>query len=197
MPKESMKILRNLNEINEMLAKDGSRTWTEAKNRFAIDEENSFGIAHAVADQILGTTICKMSTRQEDGTEFINAQVHMTCVLPDDRILDDNVRIDSDMNMLPQFGYKGRFADLLPYIVKDSIEYRSFKPNADGKTKSSRLFWKWNTERIAASDCPLKLEDVSAKRAELQAEYAEQSGDETSDNFVAVEVDEEILAMFA
>jgi hypothetical protein len=192
-----MKILRDLNAINAMLVKDGSRDWTEAKNRFAIDEENSFGIAHSIADQILGTTICKMSFRESDGSEFINAQVHMTCVLPNGRILDDNVRIDSDMNLLPSFGYKGRFSDLLPYIVKDSIEYRSFKPSGEGKTKSSRLFWKWNTERIAASDCPLKLDDVSAKRAELQAEYAEQSGDDNSDNFVAVEVDEEILAMFA
>lgn len=190
-----MKILRDLKAINNLLVKDSSRTWTEAKNRFAIDEEGSFGIAHAVADQILGTTICKMSTRQEDGSEFINAQVHMNCVLPDGRILDDNVRIDSDMNLLPKFGYKGRFADLLPYIVKDSIEYRSFKKNADGKTKSSRLFWKWNTERIAAADCPLKLDDVSAKRAELMAEASEDV--DTSDNFVAVEVDEEILAMFA
>lgn len=189
-----MKILRNLNEINAMLVKDSSRQWTEAKNRFAIDEANSFGIAHAVADQILGTTICKMSVSETDGSEFINAQVHMTCVLPGGRILDDNVRIDSDMNMLPQLDYKGRFSDLLPYIVKDSIEYRCFKPNAKGETKSGRLFWKWNTERIAAADCPLKLEDVSDKRAKLMAETSEE---DTSDNFVAVEVDEEILAMFA
>lgn len=177
-----------------MLAKDSSRKWHEAKNRFAIDEANSFGISNSIADQILGTTICKMSTKEEDGSEFINAQVHMTCVLPNGRILDDNVRIDSDMNLLPQFDYKGRFADLLPYIVKDSIEYRSFKPNANGKTKSSRLFWKWNTERIAAADCPLKLEDVSDKREKLMALA---SDEDDSDNFVAVEVDEEILAMFA
>ncbi len=185
-----MKILRNLAEINKAVVTDGSRSWTEAKNRFAIDEEKSFGIAHAVAADILGTTISKMSVNKETGEEFINAQVHMSCTLPNGRILDDNVRMDSDMNLLPAFGFKGKFSDLLPYIAKDSIEYRVFKPNADGKTKSSRLFWKWNTERLADANCPFKTEDVTAIRDEQRGSYSEDFGG----GFETVEVSAEFIA---
>jgi hypothetical protein len=194
-----MQVLRNVNEINQRLVSDKSRAWTEAKNRFAIDEKNSFGIASNIADQLLGTVISKMSTASDTGEEFINAQVHMTCVLPNGKILDDNVRIDSDMQLLPEYGFKGRFASLLPYIVKDSIEYRAFLPNSEGKTKSSRLFWKWDTNKLAAADCPIKVTDVSADRDRLQAERDEREGADNSDNFVSLAPEEleELAALFA
>lgn len=192
----ALRVIRDVAAINAALINDASRKWTEAKNRFAIDEKNSFIIASAVADQVLGMFICLMSENKTEGNEFINSQVHMNCVLPDGRILDDNVRVESEMNLLPEFGYKRPFREVLPYIVKDSIEYREFLPNGD-KTKSSRLFWKWDTAKLADANCPLKLQDVTAERARLMAEDMERRGEDTSDNFFAVEVDDEIRAMFA
>lgn len=190
-------MLKNINDINAALCKDSSRAWTEAKNRFAIDEDKSFGIPHSLAPSILGTVICKKSTTNE-GDEFINAQVHVTCALPGGRFLDDNVKIDSDMALLPAYGFKGKFAEMLPYIKKDSVEYRVFKPNGEGKTKSSRLFWQWDTDKLADANCPFKTQDVTADREEIRTREAEQRGDDGSDNFTAMSAEdmEALASMF-
>lgn len=183
--------------------------WNRTTKTHVLDSERSYVASNALVAQMAHTmVVAQRAVRDTDrnreqrldriGEEFLSAQVFWGI---ENGMNTDSapIKVDRDMKLLPARGFKGDFAtEVLPYIIPDSVELRYYKVTDEGaeqgRTDCTRIFWRWNTEKLAAAGCPLKVEDVNMMTEEVRSNNAEKGIVGTS-NFTPVDINALIEAL--
>lgn len=172
-----------------------------------LDEENCEAWSDEMVAKYAGslsvdTDFVRDSDRDDCGQEFVRANVSFR-EREGDNVHRTFYRVDRDVRLLPECGWSGNFVnDVLPYIVPGSVRINVYKPTAAGLAKGKHEYrnisWRWDTDKLADSHCPLKLSDISLLRDRVDMSNAER-GFETASSLtlMSAEEQEELAALFA